>query len=91
MTSLNPLQARVKQFQGRYSYQLKLMRPLAPPPPLAPPRGTEENWIVLFSGICGGNAPSNNDAGRTKTCAGEAIPVAGKSVINSVLLIVFFE
>jgi hypothetical protein len=66
-------------------YQLKLIPLVAPPAPLAPLAPPKKTGSSFFPISVAAHAPSNNDAARTKTAAGQAIPMADKSVILSLV------
>ena len=55
-----------------HDYQRKLIPLLTPPPPLPPPAPPNKTGSSLFAVSVAAHAPSNNDAARTKTAAGEA-------------------
>jgi hypothetical protein len=68
-----------------HDYQLKLIPLVAPPAPLAPLAPPKKTGSSFFPVSVAAHAPSNNDAARSKTAAGEAIPIADKSDIFSVV------
>ncbi len=57
-------------------YQLKLIPLVAPPAPLAPLAPPKKTGSSFFPVPVAAQAPSNNEAARTKTAAGETIPIA---------------
>jgi hypothetical protein len=59
-------------YSNRNDYQLKLIPLVAPPPPLAPPAVPKKTGSSFLPVSVAAHAPSNNDAARTKTGAGEA-------------------
>lgn len=72
-----------------HDYQLKLIPLVAPPAPLAPLAPPKKTGSSFFPISVAAHAPSNNDAARAKTAAGQVIPMADKSVILS--LVDFFD
>src|SRR5262249_25884190 len=59
------------------------MPPVAPPLPLFPPAVPKKTGSGSCRVSVAAHAPNNNDTARTRTRAGEAIPVTDKSVIFS--------
>jgi hypothetical protein len=69
--------------ENTHDYQLKLIPLVAPPAPLAPLAPPKKTGSSFFPVSVAAHAPSNNDAARIKTAAGQAIPMAEKSLILS--------